>query len=140
MTNKERDEILISLLKGFNNFQITLDEIRSEMKNMVTKDEAKKFATKEDLKKFATKEDLKEIRQEFKEDMNTLREEVKEDINNLRKEFKENLKIQKEEIVEDVVNAINVLSSISYERDEKLEARIISNENEIRKLKLAIAN
>ena len=107
MTNKERDEILISLLKGFNNFQITLDEIRSEMKNMVTKEEAKKFATKEDLKKFATKEDLK---------------------------------IQKEEIVEDVVNAINVLSSISYERDAKLEARIISNENEIKKLKLAIAN
>ena len=80
------------------------------------------------------------LREEVKEDMNTLREEVKEDINNLRKEFKENLKIQKEEIVEDVVNAINVLSSISYERDEKLEARIISNENEIRKLKLAIAN
>ena len=138
MNNKERDEILISLLKGFNNFQITLDEIRSEMKNMVTKDEAKKFATKEDLKKFATKEDLKKFA--TKEDLKEIRQEFKEDINNLRKEFKEDLKIQKEEIVEDVVNAINVLSSITYERDAKLEARIISNENEIRKLKLAIAN
>ncbi len=138
MTNKERDDILITLLKGFNNFQTALDEIRSELKNMVTKEEAKKFATKEDLKKFATKEDLKKFA--TKEDLKELRAEFKEDLKELRAEFKEDLKKQKEEIVEDVVNAINVVSSITYERDAKLEARIISNENEIKELKLAIAN
>lgn len=39
MTNKERDEILISLVKGLNSLQNTVNEIRTEMKNMVTKEE-----------------------------------------------------------------------------------------------------
>ncbi len=39
MTNKERDEILISLVKGLNSLQNTVNEMRTEMKNMVTKEE-----------------------------------------------------------------------------------------------------
>ena len=39
MTNNERDEILISLVKGLNNLQVIVNEMRTEMKNMVTKEE-----------------------------------------------------------------------------------------------------
>jgi len=120
MTNKERDEILISLVKAVNNLQVTVNEIRNEMKNMVTKEEAKKFATKEDLKKFATKEDLK---------------------NFVTKDYLEqSLKVQKEEICKEVSGVMNVIKETIYEQQMKLEIRVASNENEIKKLKLAIAN
>lgn len=56
MTEQDKDEILVSLVKGVNSLQITVNEIRSEMKNM---------ATKEDLKRFATKEDLKDLKNEM---------------------------------------------------------------------------
>ena len=39
MTNKERDEILLELVKGVNNLQVTVNDIRAEMKNFVTKEE-----------------------------------------------------------------------------------------------------
>jgi len=111
MTNKERDEILISLVKAVNNLQVTVNEIRNEMKNMVTKEEAKKFATKEDLKNFVTKDYLKQ-----------------------------SLKVQKEEICKEVSGVVNVIKETIYEQQMKLEIRVASNENEIKKLKLAIAN
>jgi len=111
MTNKERDEILISLVKAVNNLQVTVNEIRNEMKNMVTKEEAKKFATKEDLKNFVTKDYLEQ-----------------------------SLKVQKEEICKEVSGVVNVIKETIYEQQMKLEIRVASNENEIKKLKLAIAN
>ena len=111
MTNKERDEILISLVKAVNNLQVTVNEIRNEMKNMVTKEEAKKFATKEDLKNFVTKDYLEQ-----------------------------SLKVQKEEICKEVSGVMNVIKETIYEQQMKLEIRVASNENEIKKLKLAIAN
>ena len=120
MTNKERDEILISLVKGLNSLQNTVNEMRTEMKNMATKEEIRKFATKEDLKKFATKEDLKKFA--TKDEMNA--------------RFDEQTALIRSEVVE----AIKELSQISYERYIELKERIISNENEIKVIKLAIAN
>ena len=147
MTNKERDEILISLVKAVNNLQVTVNEIRNEMKNMVTKEEAKKFATKEDLKGFATKEDLKgfatkEDLKKFatKEDLKKFA--TKEDLKNfVTKDYLEqSLKVQKEEICKEVSGVMNVIKETIYEQQMKLEIRVASNENEIKKLKLAIAN
>ncbi len=111
MTNKERDEILISLVKAVNNLQVTVNEIRNEMKNMVTKEEAKKFATKEDLKNFVTKDYLEQ-----------------------------SLKVQKEEICKEVSGVMNVIKETIYEQQMKLEIRVASNENELKQLNLAIAN
>ena len=129
MTNKERDEILISLVKGLNSLQNTVNEMRTEMKNMATKEEIRKFATKEDLKKFATKEDLKKFA--TKED---LKKFATKDEMNAR--FDEQTALIRSEVVE----AIKELSQISYERYIELKERIISNENEIKVIKLAIAN
>lgn len=128
MTNRERDEILISLVKGLNSLQNTVNEMRTEMKNMATKEELNdlkneiidKFATKEDLKKFATKEDLSKF--VTKDEMNARFDE------------------QTVLIRSEVVDAIKELSQISYERYIELKERIISNENEIKVIKLAIAN
>ena len=102
MTNKERDEILISLVKGLNSLQVTVNEMRTEMKNM---------ATKEEISKFVTKDEIKEM---FEEQNKMIRSEV--------------------------VDAIKELSKISYKRYIELKERIISNENEIKEIKLAIAN
>ena len=115
MTNNERDEILISLVKGLNNLQVIVNEMRTEMKNMVTKEEFElrisKLATKEEISNFVTKE---EMNAKFDE--------------------------QKALIQSEVVDAIKELSQISYERYIELKERIISNENEIKVIKLAIAN
>ena len=35
MTNQERDEILVSVVKSVNNLQITVNEMRNEMKNNI---------------------------------------------------------------------------------------------------------
>ena len=147
MTNKERDEILISLVKAVNNLQVTVNEIRNEMKNMVTKEEAKKFATKEDLKRFATKEDLKRFatkedlkRFATKEDLK--RFATKEDIKKFVTEdyLKQSLKEQKEEISKELCGVLNIMKETTYEYYSNLENRVTSNENEIKKIKLAIAN
>ena len=138
MTNKERDEILISLVKAVNNLQVTVNEIRNDMKNMVTKEEAKKFATKEDLKRFATKEDLKRFA--TKEDLK--RFATKEDLKNFvtNDSMKQNLKEYKEEISKELCEVLNITKETTYEYYSNLEKRVTSNENEVNRLKLAMAN
>ncbi|MBP3831720.1 MAG: hypothetical protein ILA02_05040 [Clostridia bacterium] len=147
MTNKERDEILISLVKGLNSLQNTVNEMRTEMKNMATKEEIRKFATKEDLKKFATKEDLKKFA--TKEDLKKFatKEDLKkfatkEDLKKFATKDEMNARFDEQTalIRSEVVEAIKELSQISYERYIELKERIISNENEIKVIKLAIAN
>ena len=65
MTNKERDEILLELVKGVNSLQVTVNDIRAEMKNFVTKEEFEsrisKLATKEEISKLATKEEISKL-------------------------------------------------------------------------------
>ena len=113
MTNAERDEILMTLLKGVNSLQITVNEIRTEMKTMATKEELK-----EAVSKLATKEELK----------------------NLKNEMINKIDESKKEIRAEVVDALKEFSQISYERYDELKKRIISNENDIKEIKLAIAN
>ena len=113
MTNKERDEILLTLVKGVNNIQGTINEMRTEMKNMVTKEE---FELR--ISKLATKEELKELKDE------------------MIKKIDES----KDEIRAEVVDAIKVVSQTSYEKYDELKRRIISNEKDIKEIKLAIAN
>ena len=115
MTNKERDEILLTLVKGLNDLQITVNEIRNEMNNMVTKEEFElrisKLATKEEISKLATKEELIEKIDEAKN-----------------------------EIRAEVVEAIKEASHISYDRYIELKNRITVNEKDIKEIKVSIAN
>ena len=122
MTNKERDEILLELVKGVNNLQVTVNDIRAEMKNFVTKEEFElrigKLATKEEISKLATKEELKELKDE-------MIKKIDESKNEIRAE---------------VVEAIKEASHISYDRYIELKNRIAVNEKDIKEIKLAIAN
>ncbi len=142
MTNKERDEILISLVKGLNNLQVTVNEMRTEMKNMVTKEEFElrisKLATKEEISKLATKEEISKLA--TKEEISKLA--TKEEISKFvtKDEMSAKFDEQTALIRSEVVDAIKELSQISYERYIELKERIISNENEIKVIKLAIAN
>lgn len=133
MTNKERDEILISLVKGLNNLQVTVNEMRTEMKNMVTKEEFElrisKLATKEEISKLATKEEISKL---------ATKEEISKFVT--KDEMSAKFDEQTALIRSEVVDAIKELSQISYERYIELKERIISNENEIKVIKLAIAN
>jgi len=154
MTNQERDEVLLSLVKSVSNLQITVNEMRNEMKNMATKEDLKKFATKEDLKKFATKEDLKKFATKedlkncaTKEDLKNCATKddlksfaTKDDIKDLRNEMINRMDEQDNLIRNEVVDAIKELSHISYDRYVELKQRIISNEKDIENIKLAIAN
>ena len=113
MTNKERDEILLELVKGVNNLQVTVNDIRAEMKNFVTKEE---FESR--ISKLATKEELKELKDE-------MIKKIDESKNEIRAE---------------VVEAIKEASHISYDRYIELKNRIAVNEKDIKEIKLAIAN
>lgn len=122
MTNKERDEILLTLVKGVNSLQVTVNDMRAEMKNFVTKEEFEskigKLATKEEISKLATKEELKELKDE-------MIKKIDESKNEIRAE---------------VVEAIKEASHISYDRYIELKNRIAINEKDIKEIKLAIAN
>lgn len=113
MTNKERDEILLELVKGVNNLQVTVNDIRAEMKNFVTKEE---FESR--ISKLATKEELKELKDE-------MIKKIDESKNEIRAE---------------VVEAIKEASHISYDRYIELKNKIAVNEKDIKEIKLAIAN
>ena len=158
MTNKERDEILLTLVKGVNNIQGTINEMRTEMKNMVTKEEFElrisKLATKEEISKLATKEEISKLatKEEIsklatKEEISKLatKEEIsklatKEELKELKDEMIKKIDESKDEIRAEVVDAIKVVSQTSYEKYDELKRRIISNEKDIKEIKLAIAN
>ena len=133
MTNKERDEILLTLVKGLNDLQRIVNEIRNEMNNMVTKEEFElrisKLATKEEISKLATKEEISKLA-------------TKEEISKLatKEEMYKKIDECKEEIRAEVVEAIKEASHISYDRYIELKKRITMNENDIKDIKLAIAN
>ena len=113
MTNKERDEILLTLVKGVNSLQVTVNDMRAEMKNFVTKEE---FESR--ISKLATKEELKELKDE-------MIKKIDESKNEIRAE---------------VVEAIKEASHISYDRYIELKNKIAVNEKDIKEIKLAIAN
>ena len=142
MTNKERDEILLTLVKGLNDLQGTVNEMRTEMKNMVTKEEFElrisKLATKEELSNLATKEEISKLA--TKEEISKLA--TKEEISKLatKEEMYKKIDECKEEIRAEVVEAIKEASHISYDRYIELKNRITVNEKDIKEIKLAIAN
>ena len=142
MTNKERDEILLTLVKGLNDLQGTVNEMRTEMKNMVTKEEFElrisKLATKEELSNLATKEEISKLA--TKEEISKLA--TKEEISKLatKEEMYKKIDECKEEIRAEVVEAIKESSRISYDRYIELKNRITVNEKDIKEIKLAIAN
>ena len=131
MTNKERDEILLELVKGVNSLQVTVNDIRAEMKNFVTKEEFEsrisKLATKEEISKLATKEEISKLA-------------TKEELKELKDEMIKKIDESKNEIRAEVVEAIKEASHISYDRYIELKNRIAINEKDIKEIKLAIAN
>ena len=140
MTNKERDEILLELVKGVNSLQVTVNDIRAEMKNFVTKEEFEsrisKLATKEEISKLATKEELSKLA--TKEEISKLA--TKEELKELKDEMIKKIDESKNEIRAEVVEAIKEASHISYDRYIELKNRIAVNEKDIKEIKLAIAN
>ena len=149
MTNKERDEILLTLVKGVNSLQVTVNDMRAEMKNFVTKEEFEskigKLATKEEISKLATKEEISKLA--TKEEISKLatKEEIsklatKEELKELKDEMIKKIDESKNEIRAEVVEAIKEASHISYDRYIELKNRIIVNEKDIKEIKLAIAN
>ena len=131
MTNKERDEILLTLVKGVNSLQVTVNDMRAEMKNFVTKEEFEskigKLATKEEISKLATKEEISKLA-------------TKEELKELKDEMIKKIDESKNEIRAEVVEAIKEASHISYDRYIELKNRIAINEKDIKEIKLAIAN
>jgi len=131
MNNKERDEILLTLVKGVNSLQVTVNEMRAEMKNFVTKEEFEskisKLATKEEISKLATKEEISKLA-------------TKEELKELKEEMIKKIDESKNEIRAEVVEAIKEASHISYDRYIELKNRIAVNEKDIKEIKLAIAN
>ncbi len=167
MTNKERDEILLTLVKGVNSLQVTVNDMRAEMKNFVTKEEFEskigklatkeeisKLATKEEISKLATKEEISKLatKEEIsklatKEEISKLatKEEIsklatKEELKELKDEMIKKIDESKNEIRAEVVEAIKEASHISYDRYIELKNRIVANEKDIKEIKLAIAN
>ena len=149
MTNKERDEILLTLVKGVNSLQVTVNDMRAEMKNFVTKEEFEskisKLATKEEISKLATKEEISKLA--TKEEISKLatKEEIsklatKEELKELKEEMIKKIDESKNEIRAEVVEAIKEASHISYDRYIELKNRIAVNEKDIKEIKLAIAN
>ena len=140
MTNKERDEILLELVKGVNSLQVTVNDIRAEMKNFVTKEEFEsrisKLATKEEISKLATKEEISKLA--TKEEISKLA--TKEELKELKDEMIKKIDESKNEIRAEVVEAIKEASHISYDRYIELKNRIAVNEKDIKEIKLAIAN
>ena len=140
MTNKERDEILLELVKGVNNLQVTVNDIRAEMKNFVTKEEFEsrisKLATKEEISKLATKEELSKLA--TKEEISKLA--TKEELKELKDEMIKKIDENKNEIRAEVVETIKEAYHISYDRYIELKNRIAVNEKDIKEIKLAIAN
>ena len=140
MTNKERDEILLTLVKGVNSLQVTVNDMRAEMKNFVTKEEFEskigKLATKEEISKLATKEEISKLA--TKEEISKLA--TKEELKELKDEMIKKIDESKNEIRAEVVEAIKEASHISYDRYIELKNRIAINEKDIKEIKLAIAN
>ena len=140
MNNKERDEILLTLVKGVNSLQVTVNEMRAEMKNFVTKEEFEskisKLATKEEISKLATKEEISKLA--TKEEISKLA--TKEELKELKEEMIKKIDESKNEIRAEVVEAIKEASHISYDRYIELKNRIAVNEKDIKEIKLAIAN
>ena len=162
MTNNQRDELLISVAKGLNNLQITVNEMQ---RNMATKEDLKRFATKEDLKRFATKEDLKRFatkedlkRFATKEDIKDMvrKQDIedmvrKQDIEDMvrRKDLKgfvtkeyldERLDEQTKLIAKDTADVIKIYVEQLREVDKKNEKRLDEHDKEINQIKLLIAN
>ena len=149
MTNKERDEILLALVKGVNSLQVTVNDMRADMKNFVTKEEFESkignLATKEEISKLATKEEISKLA--TKEEISKLatKEEIsklatKEELKELKDEMIRKIDESKNEIRAEVVEAIKEASHISYDRYIELKNRIAINEKDIKEIKLAIAN
>ena len=130
MTNAERDEILITLVKGVNSLQITVSDI---LKNMATKEDLK------DLKNEMLNK-IDETKEELRAEMNETKEELRAEMNENKEELRTEIEESKNELRAKVVDAIKVVSQTSCERDEELKRRIIANEKDIKDIKLAIAN
>ena len=126
MTNKQRDDLLISLATGLNNVQVTISEMRAEMKCMATKD------------------DLKAVEKGIRDDMQKMEKGIRDDMQKKEKEIRNDMKRmldeQTELIAKDTVSVIKTYVSGIYKKYENLEDKVNKHDNEINQIKLVLAN
>ena len=144
MTNKERDEILLALVKGVNSLQVTVNDMRADMKNFVTKEEFESkignLATKEEISKLATKEEISKLA--TKEEISKLatKEEIsklatKEEISKLATKEEISKLATKEEIsklvTKEEISKLATKEELKELKDEMIR-KIDESKNEIR--------
>ena len=112
MTNEQRDELLVSLSKGLNNLQGSLNDFRSELKSDINNVNQSLNA---------------KIDQTAKE----LRQEIREVAENASKEIKKEIEFNNFGITE--------MAHDLFDREKALERRIDKHDVEIRKLKEKLA-
>ena len=135
MTNKERDEILLALVKGVNSLQVTVNDMRADMKNFVTKEEFESkignLATKEEISKLATKEEISKLA--TKEEISKLA--TKEEISKLATKEEISKLATKEEIsklaTKEEISKLATKEELKELKDEMIR-KIDESKNEIR--------
>ena len=126
MTNKQRDDLLISLATGLNNVQVTISEMRAEMKCMATKDDLKAVEK-------GIRDDMQKMEKGIRDDMQTKEKEIRNDMKRMLDE-------QTELIAKDTVSVIKTYVSGIYKKYENLEDKVNKHDNEINQIKLVLAN
>ena len=113
MTNAQRDELLISMAKGLNNLQESLNDTRKELKAEIKQSaEDTKAILREEIKQSAedTKATLRNeltqsigyLRGEFTQSIGNLRSEFTQSIGNLRSEFTQALKNTEDKLIDKI--------------------------------------
>ena len=102
MTNAQRDELLISMAKGLNNLQESLNDTRKELKAEIKQSaEDTKAILREEIKQSA--EDTKAtLRNELTQSIGYLRGEFTQSIGNLRSEFTQALKNTEDKLIDKI--------------------------------------
>ena len=151
MNNAQRDDLLISLAKGLNNMQESLNDFRKEfnvkidsvdqrLTNEIRIQSSKIDALAKDQNEFKeeTHNNFKEVREDldnFKEETRNNFKEVREDLNSFRKEHKDFKKETDESFKELIGISGNVFDNVYSEIKNHLNQHDI----EIAELKVKLA-
>ena len=119
MTNKERDDLLITLAKGVTNIQTSVNDLRSEMKQSENT-----------------------LRAEIKQSEDTLRSEMKQLGDDLRVEIKQVSENSSKEIKEAIdfnnTGTLEIIHDI-WAREKNRDKRLNHHDIELNKLKSQLA-
>ena len=141
MTNKERDDLLITLAKGVTNIQTSVNDLRSEMKQSENTLRAE-IKQSEDTLRSEMKQLGDDLRVEIKQSEDTLRSEMKQLGNDLRVEIKQVSENSSKEIKEAIdfnnTGTLEIIHDI-WAREKNRDKRLNHHDIELNKLKSQLA-